>query len=219
MKQIKLADFLAEGERRFGKDLKRWQFICPKCKTVITPEDYHNAGVPNDKINGAVGFNCIGRFTKDKGCDWTLGGLFQLHELEIEDDEGKMRPHFDFPPETECQLCELPQADHECCHDFEERCAWYIPFQKIGCGYSYCECQVHGGHKLCKIPKPETDLCKLCGLPHDDHEHCPDCGYSYCDCRIHGDHKLCKNPTEPARPDKESSGAATTDGPEVRPWP
>lgn len=73
-------------------------FVCPNCKTPTTYNDYIDAGLEHDDAVNVLGFSCIGRFQKDKGCNWTLGGLFQIHELEIldEDDGVTLYPHFEF---------------------------------------------------------------------------------------------------------------------------
>jgi len=96
---IKIEDWMAEGEKRFGKDIKQWKFICPSCKTVQTAQDLLDAGVKKDDIDGYLGFSCIGRFAKDKGCNWTLGGLFQIHTFEIELENGHKRAVFEFAEE------------------------------------------------------------------------------------------------------------------------
>ena len=83
VKTYTIDEWMAEGKKRFGKDVKQWKFVCPQCKTVQTPQDLLDAGVPKDQLDGFIGFSCIGRFTKDKGCDWTLGGLFHIHESSI----------------------------------------------------------------------------------------------------------------------------------------
>jgi len=54
------------------------------------------------------GFSCVGRFTgagnppkpedkgkEQKGCNWTLGGLFQMHDLEVVTPDGKKHPCFE----------------------------------------------------------------------------------------------------------------------------
>ena len=108
METMNLDDFKKEAEIRFGKKGSKWKFICPICGTAQSAEDLVAAGVPKDKVGSYIGFSCVGRWTeagphkKDdkpgKGCDWTLGGLFSLHKLEIEDNEGKMHPHFELAP-------------------------------------------------------------------------------------------------------------------------
>lgn len=102
MEQIKLNDWLDEGEKRFGKDKKQWQFVCPACKTVQKLQDLIDADVPKDDLDGYFAFSCIGRFTKGKkGCDWTLGGLLQSHKLEVVFEDGRKRKVFEFAPQTE----------------------------------------------------------------------------------------------------------------------
>jgi hypothetical protein len=101
MKKITRDEWLAEGEKRFGKDPLKWKFICPSCRTVQTPQDLVNCGVKKADLNKYLAFSCIGRFGSEKGCDWTLGGLLRIHELEIiipaEDGEPEhTRPAFEF---------------------------------------------------------------------------------------------------------------------------
>ena len=81
------------------------------------------AGVEIDKTERYVGFSCIGRFTNagphkrgtpaGKGCDWTLGGLFTLHNLEVVDDAGKAHPVFDIATAEEAQALEKSLAQTE----------------------------------------------------------------------------------------------------------
>jgi len=101
MKEIKVNDWMKEGKERFGESMTEWQFVCPACKTVQTIQDLIDAGVKNEDLDGYMAFSCIGRFTKgEKGCDWTLGGLFQLHTIEVLLEDGGKRRVFEFA-ETE----------------------------------------------------------------------------------------------------------------------
>lgn len=102
------AEWLAEGERRFGKDMLKWQFVCPICKGIQTPEDfrqYKDRGATPDSAY----FNCIGRYqpdtpkalgdskpTPETRCDYTLGGLIRLSGVIVTDDEGKEHHCFAF---------------------------------------------------------------------------------------------------------------------------
>jgi len=43
----------------------------------------------------------INRWQAGKGCNWTLGGLFQIHTLETVDADGNATPVFEFAPESE----------------------------------------------------------------------------------------------------------------------
>lgn len=80
--------------------------ICPMCRTVQTGQDLINAGVGAtfDDIEPYLGYSCLGRFTgapmprpepDGHPCNWTLGGLFQLHEVEVLADDGTTSPLFE----------------------------------------------------------------------------------------------------------------------------
>jgi len=81
-------------------------FKCPVCKTIQCAADLiaASAGKNEEEVQKYLGFSCIGRFTHGKqGCDWTLGGLFKLHTLEIEMPDGKKHPHFELATPEEAQ--------------------------------------------------------------------------------------------------------------------
>lgn len=79
--------------------------ICPMCGTVQSARDLIAAGAGRDfeAIERFLGFSCVGRWT-DAGpprttpdgrpCNWTLGGLFQLHQLEVVTPDGAHHPRF-----------------------------------------------------------------------------------------------------------------------------
>jgi len=91
MKTYTHEEWLDEAERRFGDDPRDWLFVCPRCKTEQCAWDFYEAGVKGSTIDKVLAFSCIGRFTDGKGCDWTLGGLFQIHEVEVEFGDKKRR--------------------------------------------------------------------------------------------------------------------------------
>ena len=118
MKTMTQDEFLAEGERRFGKNVREWKFVCPACGTIQSVQQLMDvviaSGGTKDDVHGYVGFSCFGRFTGqrdegiaanhrgekwDKGCNWTLGGLFQIHTLAVtmENETGEVyhRPTFE----------------------------------------------------------------------------------------------------------------------------
>ena len=53
------------------------------------------AGVKKEDVGKFIGYSCIGRFDKNKGCDWSLGGLLKIHEIEIISTDGEHCKHFD----------------------------------------------------------------------------------------------------------------------------
>lgn len=98
MKTMKLSEFRETCKKHWPTSAADIEFICPNCKTVQTANDLIEAGAGKDfdEVNKYMGFSCVGRFTDDKGCDWSLGGLFQIHDFELVDDEsGQTRPCFE----------------------------------------------------------------------------------------------------------------------------
>jgi hypothetical protein len=113
MRTMMQDEFLAEAKSRFGDNVRDWKFVCPMCGTVQSVQQLLDAviaaGGKKDDVHGYIGFSCIGRFTRqgdagiaakhrgeawDKGCNWTLGGLLQCHELEVIMPDGHKRPTF-----------------------------------------------------------------------------------------------------------------------------
>ncbi len=73
--------WIAELKNRFGSDHKKWAFKCPACGNIQTIQDFIDNGIENPETK--VYFSCIGRFVKNKGCDWTLGGLLKIHKISV----------------------------------------------------------------------------------------------------------------------------------------
>ena len=97
MKTMTLQEF-KNAIKGQGKDrIEDVTFRCPKCKTLQSAQDLINAGAGKsmDEVEKYLGFSCIGRWDKNKGCDWTLGGLFQIHEFEVITEDGKHHPRFE----------------------------------------------------------------------------------------------------------------------------
>ena len=101
------------GERLFGKDKLKWKVECPMCKHPQSVDDYiERTDLRGKDIEKRFGWSCIGRslkkqevikskgdfpyYFKGGGCNWTLGGFFQLHKATVENEEGKPCPCFDF---------------------------------------------------------------------------------------------------------------------------
>lgn len=88
--------WLAEGERLFGSlrdNMLRWRFKCPRCGNVATVQEFKDAGAkePDHAVK-----NCIGRFRRDKGCDWAAYGLFDICTVHVDG-----MPVFEFAPYEE----------------------------------------------------------------------------------------------------------------------
>lgn len=100
-----------------GVPYDHFAFICPMCGTVQSADDLikASAGKDFDDVEKYLGFSCIGRFTgmgppskarataPGKGCNWTLGGLFRMHKLEVITEDGKRHPHFEVATPEQAQ--------------------------------------------------------------------------------------------------------------------
>lgn len=106
-------EFLAEAQRRFGRNGRDWKFVCPACGTVQSIQQLFDAGLKKETVHQVLGYSCIGRFTGQgdegigaknrgepwtKGCNWTLGGLLHIHALEVVFPDGGRRPTFELAP-------------------------------------------------------------------------------------------------------------------------
>lgn len=91
---LTLEEWRAKAEPKFGKDVKNWKFKCCQCGESQTLQDFIDANIegPYTKFF----FSCIGRWVKGRGCNWTLGGLLQIHDTEVISEEGKNIPVFEF---------------------------------------------------------------------------------------------------------------------------
>lgn len=94
-----------EAIKAQGVPREHMAFECPMCGTIQSAADLIKAGVGKDfdEVSNYLGFSCVGRFTKagpprkepdGKPCNWSLGGLFQMHKLEVVTEDGKHHPHF-----------------------------------------------------------------------------------------------------------------------------
>ncbi len=127
MKTIPQSEFVAEATKRFGPKARNWQFVCPACGTLQTPQQFLDAGVSEDKVRTVMGFSCIGRYTGqgdagiaakskglpwDRGCNWTLGGLLRIHTLALILDDGSHSPIFELAPPANAAPCPAESQSH-----------------------------------------------------------------------------------------------------------
>lgn len=98
-----------------------YAFKCPMCGTVQSIRSLRAVGVDASEAEKQIGFSCIGRQTgagsprktpDGRPCNWTLGGLFRLHKLEVTDDDGKAYPYFEIASPEEAQALEASEASH-----------------------------------------------------------------------------------------------------------
>lgn len=108
MRQVITIDELHAALKDQGVPREHVAFKCPHCGTVQNATDLIEAGAGStfDEVEKYLGFSCVGRFVDGKGCDWTLGGLFQIHELEVLTPDGNKHPLFTLatPEEAKAHL-------------------------------------------------------------------------------------------------------------------
>ena len=108
-----LAEFQA-AVRAQGVAREDAAFVCPMCRTVQSARSLiaAGAGTDFDAVERYLGFSCVGRFTGAGGprkepdgqpCNWTLGGLFRLHKLEVTTDDGQKHPLFEVATPEQAQ--------------------------------------------------------------------------------------------------------------------
>lgn len=112
---IKLDEFRARLKAQGVSDRVHSAVKCPLCKTPQSIQSFICAGADAETAERYIGFSCLGRLTgageprrKPDGrpCNWTLGGLLQLHELEVIDDKGNVHPHFEIATPEEAKALE-----------------------------------------------------------------------------------------------------------------
>jgi hypothetical protein len=123
MRSITVAEAHEAFKGQGVSEPKHYAFICPVCGTVQSMASLVKAGDTPEMVERHIAFNCEGRFSgagpwnpgkskkardlrKIRGCDWTLGGLFQFHTLEIVDEEGNTRPAFEIASPEQAQELE-----------------------------------------------------------------------------------------------------------------
>ena len=101
-----LDEFKAALRGQGVHSIEDWAFICPRCECIQSARDYiaAGAGATFDEVERYLGFSCVGRFSgapsarkepDGKPCNWTLGGLFRIHRLEVVTPDGERHPRFE----------------------------------------------------------------------------------------------------------------------------
>lgn len=102
------AEFKAQGVTR-REDIA---VVCPMCSTVQSIATLMRAGRTAEEAENSIGWSCVGRFMDapaprnkpdGKPCNWTLGGLFKVHKLEVLTPDGKANPYFEIATPEQAQ--------------------------------------------------------------------------------------------------------------------
>lgn len=97
-------EWWAEGERRFGKDIMLWRFVCPSCGNIAAIADYRafkeKGATPNSPTS-----ECIGRYTgatdafdsaQHKPCNYAGYGLIRISPIVVIQEDGQEIESFAF---------------------------------------------------------------------------------------------------------------------------
>lgn len=107
--RMTIAEWQAEGRRRFGEDEFQWRFVCPACGHVQTVEDFRPYKERGATAESAAK-ECLGRYldtrykafgknppkTPKSPCDYAAYGLFRLAPLIVVDEAGHLFECFGF---------------------------------------------------------------------------------------------------------------------------
>lgn len=113
MEKLEIDEFHARLKLQGVSSLGHVCLVCPVCGTPQSRASLEAAGATAEEAERIFGFSCEGRLTKVgpwpgstdrsakavarrkvRGCDWTLGGLFKLHVLEVVTKDGVTHPLF-----------------------------------------------------------------------------------------------------------------------------
>ena len=86
----------AHGRELYGEDSREWKFRCVSCGNIQSHASVTERNPEITDTSSWIFFACEGRHTDGVGCDWTLGGLFQIHKLEVTDTDGRNVQCFEF---------------------------------------------------------------------------------------------------------------------------
>lgn len=130
-RQITMAEFLALLQAQ-GVPPEHYAFKCVKCGHIQSAASLVRYRPAADAGNLAY-YLCEGRFNATVGCNWTLGGLFPIHKLEVLTDEGLVVPVFEpaTPEEAQALMAKTAGNIRHCrvcgCNDFHacpQGCFW-----------------------------------------------------------------------------------------------
>ena len=122
MERVSVAEFRERLVSQGVPDINHAALVCPVCGTVQSMASLVEAGASPEMAERYIGFSCEGRVSgagawprkpskaraATRGCDWTLGGLFTIHRLEVETEDGVLHPRFTVAEPADAQA--LAQA-------------------------------------------------------------------------------------------------------------
>lgn len=120
--RIDVAEFHRRLKAQGVSNSNHFALVCPICGTAQSMASLVAAGATPDQAERQIGFSCEGRLTgagpwsekpkrrKVRGCDWSLGGLFRVHKLEVLTEDGEANPRFEVATPEQAQALEQVSA-------------------------------------------------------------------------------------------------------------
>jgi hypothetical protein len=124
VRRIDHAQLLRELAQQGVSNSRFWAFRCPVCGTIQSAASLMAAGMSREDVRTSLAVECEGRLLqrgawplpsdrssgavarrKLRGCNWTLNGFVQLHELEVFKD-GVINSLFELAKPEEAQALE-----------------------------------------------------------------------------------------------------------------
>lgn len=124
VRRIDHAQLLQELAQQGVSSSRYWAFRCPVCGTIQSAASLMAAGMSREDVRTSLAVECEGRLLqrgawplpsdrssaavarrKLRGCNWTLNGFVQLHQLEVLKD-GVINPLFELATPEEAQAHE-----------------------------------------------------------------------------------------------------------------
>nr|VFK14569.1 MAG: hypothetical protein BECKLFY1418C_GA0070996_100935 [Candidatus Kentron sp. LFY] len=93
-KEMTPLEWTRMGTDLFGKDQKKWKFICPRCGRIQSPKDFNAHKDKGAKPEDAYR-RCIGNFETENPCNFTTDQLMTTAPVTIKDGRKRVRI-FDF---------------------------------------------------------------------------------------------------------------------------
>ena len=112
MKTMTVEEFHVAIRDQGAASIEDVKMVCPMCQVHQSANDLiaAGAGATFADVEKYLGFSCVGRWLNapcprnepdGKPCNWTLGGLFTLHKLEVVTEDGQRHPRFEVAPKVE----------------------------------------------------------------------------------------------------------------------
>lgn len=99
--RMEYKDWADKAVELFGSKGRHWKFKCPICGHVQSGQGFiDRCGMTAEEAMKVAYFSCEGRWNKDVGCDYTLGGFITIPGVLVNMD-GTERPAFAFAGKDE----------------------------------------------------------------------------------------------------------------------